>query len=280
VQPKLRAFFLILFLCLCISGFFGAYSFSSARKFEYHKFSAPVLESYSVSSITSFNTARKSRVALIIDDAGESLELLKELAQLSFPVTVSILPGTQNDAESAGWAKRHGFEVMVHLPMEPESYPEKNPGENAVLMSMNQRKLREITLDLIEEIPYAVGDNNHMGSRFTQSGIKLNPVLDMIAAKELYFIDSRTTPYSVAFKMAQWKKIPSAERTLFIDEDPEEITDRFHELIELGRLNEGAIGIAHLKTSTLNALKEIDPADYRDVEFVLASKLCNAPSNW
>jgi polysaccharide deacetylase 2 family uncharacterized protein YibQ len=235
--------------------------------------------SYSVSSITKFNSAKKSRVAVIIDDAGENLELLEELAELSFPVTVSVIPGSKNDAESAGWAKRHGLEVMVHLPMEPEAYPEKNPGNNAVLISMNQRKLREATLDLIEEIPYASGVNNHMGSRFTQNAFKMNPVLDMIAAKQLYFIDSRTTRFTVAYKMAQWKKIPSAERTLFIDEDPEVITDRFVELIQLGRLEQGAVGIAHLKTSTLNALKGIDPADFRDVEFVFASELCKVRSN-
>jgi polysaccharide deacetylase 2 family uncharacterized protein YibQ len=235
--------------------------------------------SYSVSSITKFDSAKKSRVAIIIDDAGENLELLQELAELSFPVTLSVLPGSKHDAESAGWAKRHGLEVMVHLPMEPDAYPEKNPGNNAVLVSMNQRKLREATLDLIEEVPYASGVNNHMGSRFTQNVFKMSPVLDMIAAKELYFIDSRTTPFTVAYKMAQWKKIPSAERSLFIDEDPETINVRFRELIQIGRTEEGAVGIAHLKTSTLNALKEIDPADFRDVEFVFASELCKIHSN-
>ena len=274
MQPKIRAFFLILFFCLCISSFFVHYSFSSSRKPFHAKLSIPIPGSYSVSSTTKFDNEKKSRVALVIDDAGESLELLNELAQVSFPVTVSILPGSTHDAESAGWAKRHGFEVMVHLPMEPESYPEKDPGKNAVLVSMTQRKLRERTLDLIEEIPYAAGVNNHMGSRFTQSGLKMNPVLDMIAAKELYFIDSRTTLYSVAFKMAQLKKIPSAERMLFIDEDDQKITERFRELIDLGRLNQGVVGIAHLKTSTLNVLKTFDPADYRDVEFVFASEIC------
>jgi polysaccharide deacetylase 2 family uncharacterized protein YibQ len=278
--PKKRAFFLILFFCLCIPSFFGVYSFSNSRKAVSPKMSQPVLNiPYSVSSITQFAIQKRSRVALIIDDVGENLELLEEVSQLSFPVTISVLPGSPHDAESAGWAKRHGLEVMVHLPMEPEAYPLKDPGKNSILLSMNQRKLREATLDLIEEIPYASGINNHMGSRFTQSNMKMAPVLDMIAAKNLYFVDSRTTPLSVAYKMAQLKSIPSAERTLFIDESAQEISDRLVELIQLGQSDDGSIGIAHLRSSTLNVLKKIDADSLRNVEFVFASELCGVKAS-
>ncbi|HEY7160139.1 MAG TPA: divergent polysaccharide deacetylase family protein, partial [Acidobacteriota bacterium] len=189
--------------------------------------SSSVSNDYSISSIVQLESHSLPKVAIIIDDAGENLDLLEHLVELPFSVTVSVIPGTPHDAESAGWSKRHGLEVMVHLPMEPEAYPEKDPGKNAILTSMSSRKLREKTLDLIEEIPYASGVNNHMGSRFTQSAVKMNPVLDMIARNQLYFVDSRTTPYSTAFQVAQLKKIPSAERDLFLDDDPQQIMDRF-----------------------------------------------------
>jgi uncharacterized protein len=215
------------------------------------------------------------RVAIIIDDAGENLDLLEQLVELPFSVTVSVIPGTLHDAESAGWAKRHGFEVMVHLPMEPEAYPEKDPGKNAILTSMNNRKLKETTLDLIEEIPYASGVNNHMGSRFTQSAAKMIPVMEMIARKELYFVDSRTTPFSTAFQVAQFEKVPSAERNLFLDDDSRQIVDRFQELVELAKIQGTAIGIAHLRTATMEVLKSIDLSEYRDIQFVFASELCS-----
>lgn len=233
---------------------------------------------FSLTSIVRLASHDLPRVAVIIDDAGDNLSALEHLVELPFAVTVSVIPGSLHDAESAGWAKRHGFEIMVHLPMEPEAYPEKDPGENAILTSMSKRKLQEITLDLIEEIPYASGVNNHMGSRFTQSAAKMNPVLNMIARKELYFVDSRTTPFSVGFQLAQLKRIPSAERSLFLDEsgETEKILKRFGELADLARVQGNAIGIAHLKSATLEALKSIDPADYRDIEFVFASELCEA----
>jgi uncharacterized protein len=233
-----------------------------------------VSNDYSISSIVRIGSHDRPRVAIIIDDAGDNLNLLEHLVELPFSVTVSVIPGSLHDAESAGWAKRHGFEIMVHLPMEPEAYPEKDPGKNAILTSMNNRKLKEMTLDLIEEIPYASGVNNHMGSRFTRSTAKMNPVMDMIARKELYFVDSRTTPYSTAFQIAQWKKIPSAERNLFLDDDSGKILERFRELVELARTQGSAIGIAHLRPISLDMLKSIDISDYRDIQFVFASELC------
>jgi len=235
----------------------------------------PAPEDYSITSIVRLGSHDLPRVAIIIDDAGENLDLLKHLLELPFSATVSVIPGTLHDAESAGWAKRHGFEVMVHLPMEPEAYPEKDPGKNAMLTSMNNRKLKEMTLDLIEEIPYASGVNNHMGSRFTQSSAKMIPVMDMIARKELYFVDSRTTPFSTAFQIAQFKKIPSAERNLFLDDDSQLIVDRFQELVQLAKTQGSAIGIAHLRTATMEVLKTIDLSDYRDIQFVFASELCS-----
>ena len=234
-----------------------------------------VSEDYSITSIVRLGSHNFPRVAIIIDDAGENLDLLEHLVELPFSVTVSVIPGTLHDAESAGWAKRHGFEVMVHLPMEPEAYPEKDPGKNAILTSMNNRKLKEMTLDLIEEIPYASGVNNHMGSRFTQSAAKMLPVMDMIARKELYFVDSRTTPFSAAFQIAQFKKIPSAERNLFLDDDFHQIVDRFQELMQLAKTQGTAIGIAHLRTTTMEVMKSIDLSQYRDIQFVFASELCN-----
>lgn len=237
--------------------------------------SGSVSNDYSITSIVQLESRNQPRVAIIIDDAGENLNLLEHLVELPFSVTVSVIPGTPHDAESAGWAKRHGLEVMVHLPMEPEAYPEKDPGKNAILTSMNNRKLREKTLDLIEEIPYASGVNNHMGSRFTQSAAKMNPVMDMIARNKLYFVDSRTTPHSTAFQIAQLKGIPSAERNLFLDDDSHQIMDRFQELVQLAKTQGSAIGIAHLRTASIQVLKSIDLSDYRDTQFVFASELCD-----
>jgi uncharacterized protein len=242
--------------------------------------STSVSSDYSITSIVRLGSHDLPRGAIIIDDAGENLELLEHLAELPFSVTVSVIPGTLHDAESAGWSKRHGFEVMVHLPMEPEAYPEKDPGKNAILTSMSNRKLKEITLDLIEEIPYASGVNNHMGSRFTQSAAKINPVMDMIARNKLYFVDSRTTPYSTAFRIAQSKMIPSAERNLFLDDDNGDIQQRFQELVQLAKTERTAIGIAHLRPLTLETLKSIDISEYRDIQFVFASELCSVNQHY
>lgn len=212
-------------------------------------------------------------VSLIVDDAGESLDLLQDLLSVAIPVTVSILPGTLHDRESAVWARDHGLEVMVHLPMEPQAYPEKDPGSNALLTGMNRIQLVQRTAELIERIPYAVGVNNHMGSRLTSERHAMNIVMNVVAREGLFFIDSRTSPTTVAYQVAQQKGIPSAERTLFLDDplDPAGVKSRFEELISIARTRGSAVGICHLKSQTLSSLQSINPALYSDIRFTFAS---------
>jgi uncharacterized protein len=234
---------------------------------------------FSVSSTVRYSNPDTPRVSIIIDDAGQNIVLLRKLVSLSFPVTVSVIPGTEYAQRSAQWAYDHGFEVMVHLPMEPKSFPEKDPGWNSLLFSMNRKQLEKATLRMLREIPHAQGVNNHMGSLLTAKKTKMSPVLDVVKREGLYFVDSRTTPHSVGFALAQAKWIPSTERSLFLDEalDVESIAGRFHELVETGRKNGTAVGIAHLKEETIEALRTIDAADYRDIDFTSASEVCWAP---
>jgi polysaccharide deacetylase 2 family uncharacterized protein YibQ len=234
---------------------------------------------FSVTSTTRYLDPDTPRIAVIIDDVGQDLVLLRQLLDLSFPVTVSVIPGTEHAIKSAQWAHDRGFEVMVHLPMEPESFPVKDPGWNSLLFSMTRQELERATLRMLKEIPHAAGVNNHMGSRLTRKRSKMDPILNAVKKEGLYFIDSKTTPRSVGFNLAQTKWIPSSERNLFLDEslNQEAIREQFEILVETARKNGTAVGIAHLKPETIEALKMIDAADHRDVQFTSASNICWAP---
>ncbi len=60
-----------------------------------------------------------------MDDVGRDRDLLNAVARIPFPMTLSVLPDEQYTKESADWAHGHGYEVMLHLPMQPEPYREK-----------------------------------------------------------------------------------------------------------------------------------------------------------
>lgn len=214
-------------------------------------------------------------VCLIMDDVGRDRDLLTSLADIGFPMTLSVLPDCEYSKESADWAHNHGYEVMVHLPMQPEPYRDEDPGRHALLVSMKRREIYEETQRALDEIPYAVGVNNHMGSLFTTRRAKLDVVLDVLEHDNLYFIDSRTTPRSIGYELAHEKGIPSSERTLFLDDsnDHEPIRERFQELIGLARQEGQAVGICHFRPETIAVLRTIDPDMYRDIRFTFPSRI-------
>src|SRR4030042_4103535 len=58
----------------------------------------------------------ENRVAIIIDDMGDSLEALQEVCDLGQPVTISILPFSPFAEETARTAHGNGLEGMLPLP--------------------------------------------------------------------------------------------------------------------------------------------------------------------
>jgi hypothetical protein len=110
----------------------------------------------------------RARAAIIMDDLGRDLETARALLAIDLPVTFAILPSEAYAAEVATLAHRSGREVMIHIPMEPQSYPATNPGDDALLLGQSPEEIRGRFQDFVERVPFAVGGNNHMGSRFTE----------------------------------------------------------------------------------------------------------------
>jgi len=66
-------------------------------------------------------------------------------------------------------------------------------------------------------IPYATGVNNHMGSLFMENEAALSVVMEELAKRNLFFVDSRTTPNSLGRQAAARAGVRFAERAVFID---------------------------------------------------------------
>ncbi|MBM3556894.1 MAG: divergent polysaccharide deacetylase family protein, partial [Alphaproteobacteria bacterium] len=154
-------------------------------------------------------------------------------------------------------AKARGHEIMLHVPMEPESSSE-NPGPNALLVSAgaeeNLKRLRW-GLDRLEGI---VGINNHMGSRFTATEPALRPVMAELRSRGLLFLDSRTTSSTVAARMAQSMGVPSAARDVFLDhyDSTAHIHDAFDRVEQVAKQQGHAIAIGHPHDRSIEALAE------------------------
>ena len=206
-------------------------------------------------------------VAIIMDDLGTNKKYWKEIFSLKYPVTLSILPHQAFSTELARRAHKEGSEVILHIPMEPIDYLNHNPGTGALLVSMTEEELIETLLSDLSSVPYICGVNNHMGSLFTQDKDKMEIVLGEINKKGLFFVDSRTTPKSLAFETAVGMGIPTLKRSVFLDNDRkvDKIKSRIEELMKDAKKDGFAVGICHPYPETIKALKEMEPVLFNGV---------------
>ena len=146
---------------------------------------------------------------------------------------------------------------MLHLPMEAESGKKLGPG--GLTECMTEQKFVKVLESSIESVPYASGFNNHMGSLLTKSQLWMTRVMREIASdKNLFFVDSKTTSQSVAFKVARIEGLKSIKRDIFIDhkESKEFIHQQLKKLIKRAKRKGTALAIAHPKRITLSILEK------------------------
>jgi polysaccharide deacetylase 2 family uncharacterized protein YibQ len=129
-------------------------------------------------------------IVLIIDDLGFDGQPLERLMALDPNVNAAILPNGTRATEFAEKLNARGFEILVHLPMQPRGA--EAPGRNAILTSMSDEEIARATRENILAIPHARGVNNHMGSLATSDRRVMENVLRAIP-DGMYFIDSRTS---------------------------------------------------------------------------------------
>lgn len=215
------------------------------------------------------------KVAFIIDDLGYETGVAKKIMELEFPVALSILPFLRYSEFIAEEGKKNNQEIMLHLPMESNN-SSTNPGPGAIKFYMSEEEIRQAVRDCILDFPYAIGANNHMGSKITEDRKIMEIILEEIKEYNLFFIDSITTKNSIAYEVAQEMKIKSAARSVFLDNenDMEYIKGQMLEVQETA-LKEGVvIAIGHSRINTFYVLKRMVPELIKaGIEIVPVSEL-------
>ncbi|MFQ5841183.1 MAG: divergent polysaccharide deacetylase family protein [Thermodesulfobacteriota bacterium] len=205
---------------------------------------------------------RGPRVAIVIDDLGSSRKRTRALIDLDASLTLSFFPLSRNSRALAQEASEKGKEVMLHMPMEPYGFPEKNPGKGALLMNMNERELHQRIEENLEALPFVKGVNNHMGSRFMEDDQRVSIFMEELRKRELYFLDSRTTAKTLGYRTAKKLGIKTGQRNLFLDNnsnDETEIRRNIQELAKVAKAEGKAIAIGHPHPSTIKSLREMIP---------------------
>lgn len=217
-------------------------------------------------------------VAIVIDDIGWMKgEKLQEFLKLGIPLTFAILPGEPFSQKNADEVHAAGQEVILHLPLEPENSERNKPGPYAILDTMSREEISRTFRQDVASVPHAVGVNNHMGSRFISDRIGMKTLMKELKARGLFFMDSRTSPKSVAKRVAHEERVPYLENQVFLDNVDEEqaIIKQLERLISIADKTGSGVAIGHIQRGhIIGALVKMIPKfKQKNIEFVALSKM-------
>jgi len=219
-------------------------------------------------------TPGRPELAIVIDDLGNDRAQADSLFRLAYPLTISVLPHEANSGEIAEEAHRRGYEVMLHLPMasnagDKDEAIELHPG-------MAPNAVEKTFAGMLDTVPFAAGVNNHEGSLGTADQQLMDELMPLLHARNLFFIDSRTTVATVAETSARAAGVATARRNVFLDDEESvpAIRKQFDLAIRDARTKGSALAIGHPHSETLEVLDEMLPeAERQGIRLVFASDL-------
>jgi hypothetical protein len=166
-------------------------------------------------------------------------------------------------------------EVFIHLPMEPiESVSMDEP--DMVYANADSLTLHNIISRVADELPQAVGLNNHMGSKASLSDDLMTKLALELRSRNWVYIDSRTVPHSRGLPQMRMAGVPTAGRDVFldIDKDVKVIKDQLGKTVSIAKSRGWSIGIGHVRKNTLKVLLESLPEYEKEgIKFVFVTDL-------
>ncbi len=199
-------------------------------------------------------------IAIVLDDLGIDRRRSSRAVALPAPLTLAYLPYADDLETQTRRARGQGHELLVHIPMQPHGL-NSDPGPNVLDMRLGAIEvLSRIAWNLGRFSGY-VGVNNHMGSLFTESDEGMRLVAESLRDRGLLFLDSLTSPKSVAAATARALGVPVTTRDVFLDntDTTAEVRMRLEQTERIARKTGTAIAIGHPRDATLEVLADWIP---------------------
>lgn len=196
------------------------------------------------------------KVAIVMDDMGDSREKANAVFNLDQSVTIAIIPHLKYSAWTAEEGNRRGHDILLHIPMEAIS-PLKL-GEGGLYTWMSDEEISSTLSKGISSVPHLKGASSHMGSALTTDERAMNVVVSELKKHQFFFLDSLTTPKSVAYKLAKAGGLQALRRDVFLDDKdgPAEIEIQWKRLLKIAETKGQAIAQGHPRKNTLEFLEK------------------------
>ena len=193
-------------------------------------------------------------IAICIDDLGEDIAGTDKAMALPRAVALSFLPYPDTTPFLATAAAKRGHMILAHVPM--QAFSARDPGPMALKPGMTTEEITRRLAWNLDRVPGIAGINNHEGSRFTADAAGLAPVMAMLKARGLFFLDSRTSGASQGETAARAAGVATVGRDIFLDDDQSEaaVKAQLDALAREARRSGVAIAIGHPHDVTLRLL--------------------------
>lgn len=222
---------------------------------------------------------KQLRAAIIIDDFGGGNGGVQDFLEGEIPITAAVMPFTENSTKHAEWAHRNGFEVMVHLPMEPKRGKRSWLGPKPITVDLSSQEVKQRVEEALKSVPYAVGMNNHMGSLAVENEAIVRAIVEVAKERKLFIVDSGTSPGTKFPQIAKELGVPLLSRDVFLDD----ISSSAHvrkQMIRLAKVTEikgSGIAIGHVgvtgKVCSIGVFQAMDEFKKRNIQIVPVSEL-------
>jgi hypothetical protein len=212
-------------------------------------------------------------IAIVIDDLGADVVDTRRAIGLPKEVSLSFLPYADTSPELARAGLRAGHQILVHVPMEPDG--RTDPGPMALLTTLSSSENISRLDWALARIPGYSGINNHEGSRFTADRDALVPVIEHLADRHVFFLDSRTAPDTQVVPLARAFGVASDGRDVFLDDvqSADAINAELAQTERIAREQGTAIAIGHPHSVTMDVLaKWTAGAASRGIELITAGE--------
>lgn len=219
--------------------------------------------------------AEAGKLAIVIDDIGYRAKEDSAIYALPKEVSVAIIPVAPYATARANKAFEQKRDMLIHLPMEPQTRQSIEAG--ALLVGMNETQIATLIKNAQMQVPNAIGLNNHMGSKATTDKQTMQYLMKSLSQQNLAFLDSKTAGNSVAYKTAKEYGIKALERHIFLDDSDEfnDVQRQFSNAIHYARKHGVAVMIGHPRRNSVEVLENGIANLPADIQLVSLSELWN-----
>jgi len=206
-------------------------------------------------AVPSPRIAGRPMIAVIIDDLGVDRRRAERVTALPGPLTLSFMTYAEDLTRLAAEGRRHGHELMVHVPMQPRGANFVAGPEVLEVGQTPEEIRRRLDWDL-SRFDGFIGINNHMGSLFTADPAAMRVVMAELRRRGLVFVDSVTTEHSAGAETARQFGVPFASRHVFLDNDQgvAHVRAQLAKAEAYARRHGFAVAIGHPHDGTIEAL--------------------------